>query len=180
MTQGMRQVIAIARDRAKQPEIRWWVGTEPDPDKRLQIVVSAEDAAKQPRHGDTTWFTVTDTITGTEMRLRRADCGLGCQCALETDQLSEKEWKLISMSLEDKMQSPVCAGRDRESVEWRRHLQDIRDIVRDALWKGNPPSLDDFSREDWIEIYYALDHRGEEELMRKVGPDGQYMYADAS
>jgi hypothetical protein len=63
--------------------VRWWIGNEPNPDDRLQIVVSASDAKRQPAHGDTRVFQVTDLLTGKRMRLRRADCGLGCQCALE-------------------------------------------------------------------------------------------------
>ena len=63
--------------------VRWWIGNQPDPADRLQIAVSAKDAMKQPEHGDTRRFIVTDLLTGKRIRLRRADCGLGCQCALE-------------------------------------------------------------------------------------------------
>src|SRR5579863_6705049 len=63
--------------------VRWWVGTDLEPEKRLQVEVSAEDAKKQPPHGVTTTFEVTDLLTNKQIKLRRADCGLGCQCALE-------------------------------------------------------------------------------------------------
>jgi hypothetical protein len=83
VTPGQREIRQIAHERAKQPEIRWWVGTQPEPEYRLQIVVSAEDAAKQPERGDASVFEVKDKLTGKRVRLRRADCGLGCMCALE-------------------------------------------------------------------------------------------------
>ena len=62
--------------------IRWWIGTEPDPEQRLQILVSESDARKQPPRGSTRIFVVTDLLTGKYLALQRADCGLGCQCAL--------------------------------------------------------------------------------------------------
>jgi len=83
MTAEARKVFKSAAKRAKEPEVRWWIGTSNDPAKRLQIVVSKADAAKHPPHGDTRRFVVTDLLTGKRIRIRRADCGLGCQCALE-------------------------------------------------------------------------------------------------
>jgi hypothetical protein len=83
MTAEARKVFKSAAKRAKEPEVRWWIGTSNDPAKRLQIVVSEADAAKHPPHGDTRRFVVTDLLTGKRIRIRRADCGLGCQCALE-------------------------------------------------------------------------------------------------
>jgi hypothetical protein len=67
----------------KAGTVRWWIGTDDDPDKREQIVVTAKDAAKQPNRGDVTAFTVKNLLTGKHVKLRRADCGLGCQYALE-------------------------------------------------------------------------------------------------
>ena len=63
--------------------VRWWIGTESDSNERAQIVVSALDAKKHPPHGDTRTFQVKDQLTKKMVRLRRADCGAGCQCALE-------------------------------------------------------------------------------------------------
>ena len=61
----------------------WFIGTDPNPEDRVKIVVSASDARKQPEWGSVRPFTVTDRLTGNCVQLRRADCGLGCQCALE-------------------------------------------------------------------------------------------------
>ncbi len=66
--------------------VRLWIDSEPEPDEpddRLQIVISKADAMKQPERGSTKRFVVTDLLTGKRIRLRRADCGLGCQCALK-------------------------------------------------------------------------------------------------
>lgn len=70
---------------AKQPDgtVRWWIEHDGPESERPQIVVSAADARRHPAHGDTRVFQVTDLLTGKRVRLRRADCGLGCQCALE-------------------------------------------------------------------------------------------------
>jgi hypothetical protein len=73
----------MAKGKLPKSTVRWWIGTDSDSEKGLQIVVSAVDAAKYPPHGDTRRFIVTDLLTGKRIRIRRADCGLGCQCALE-------------------------------------------------------------------------------------------------
>ena len=65
-------------------EHRYWIGTQPDPDDRLQIVVSESDHARissvlkidAPA-------TVFDLLSEKNVTVQRADCGLGCRCALE-------------------------------------------------------------------------------------------------
>lgn len=46
--------------------------------KRVVLIVSDGDHAKVGRNR----FTVTDLMTNTEHELVRADCGLGCRCAV--------------------------------------------------------------------------------------------------
>lgn len=67
-------------------ENRFWIGLQEDPDDRRQIVVSDADvrvireAMQSPTDEPET---VTDLLTGQTVTVRRADCGLGCRCALE-------------------------------------------------------------------------------------------------
>lgn len=39
--------------------------------------------------------------------------------------LTKADWAEIYYALNSKEISPTCAGRDRESVEWRKHLREI-------------------------------------------------------
>lgn len=68
----------------KNPNL--WVGTQPDPNDRLQLKVSAEDLARVrslPKGASSATVTVTDLHSEKRYALRRADCGLVCFCALE-------------------------------------------------------------------------------------------------
>jgi hypothetical protein len=63
-----------------------YIGTEEPPDKRLVIVVSDADYERSPhhhggRHGPDV-VEVTDLLTGKRVKIRSADCGAGCRCAL--------------------------------------------------------------------------------------------------
>ena len=58
-----------------------WIGTQPEPDDRLQIEVE-EDIDVHDLSDDQV-VTVTDLRTGIDYDIRRADCGAGCRCALE-------------------------------------------------------------------------------------------------
>jgi hypothetical protein len=65
-------------------ENRFWIGTHPDPKKRIQIVVSDTDAKQIPPRGQVGQAIVGDLLTGRLFHVRRASCGLpGCLCALE-------------------------------------------------------------------------------------------------
>jgi hypothetical protein len=74
------------RDRWKEnlmPHL--WIGTDPNPDRRLQVEVSEDDAAKIPGRGTrgTAGATVRDVLTGRQLIVRRASCGIPrCMCAL--------------------------------------------------------------------------------------------------
>jgi hypothetical protein len=57
------------------------VNVRPSSSARVVLLVSDEDRAKVVRHLEGT-ITVTDLMTGTEHRLKGADCGLGCRCAI--------------------------------------------------------------------------------------------------
>lgn len=79
---------AIVRDRINQIEKdnghRLWIGTQPNPDDRLQIVVSQADLDLIPARGTRGTVRVTDMLTGKLLTIRRASCGLPrCLCALE-------------------------------------------------------------------------------------------------
>jgi len=50
---------------------------------RVIMLVSEEDEHNVLTIGDYEVLTVTDLVTGYEHQLRRADCGLGCRCAVE-------------------------------------------------------------------------------------------------
>jgi hypothetical protein len=64
--------------------IRLWIGNQPNPDDRAQIVVSQADYVLIPSRGSRGAATVTDQLTGKVLRIRRASCGLPhCMCALE-------------------------------------------------------------------------------------------------
>jgi hypothetical protein len=58
-----------------------WIGTNPDPDDRLQIQVNEADYEAVDDRSDEP-FTVTDQRTGRVLTVARGDCGLGCRCAL--------------------------------------------------------------------------------------------------
>lgn len=85
--------------------------------------------------------------------------------------LTQEDWKVILDSLRAKKISPVTAGGDRESREWRGHLSYIIEYVENGEY--------DFTDEDWTEIYYALDECSQNDadaLRDKIGPDGQNMW----
>lgn len=58
---------------------RLWIGTQPNPNDRRQILIPAH--CELPT--DDMPLVVKDYITGEIVAIRRADCGLGCKCALE-------------------------------------------------------------------------------------------------
>ena len=63
---------------------RLWIGTQPNPEDRLQIVVSQADIDIIPARGSRGTARVTDLLTGKLLTIRRASCGLPhCLCALE-------------------------------------------------------------------------------------------------
>lgn len=68
--------------------VKFWIGTQPRPEDRFQILVSPVDAEKirsLPR-GSSKWIAeVEDRKSGLAAFIRRADCGGGCFCALEFD-----------------------------------------------------------------------------------------------
>lgn len=62
-----------------------WVGNEPNPDDRLKLRVSDHDRARidlLPHGLGPERVQITDLLTGKQYTLRRANCGLGCCCAL--------------------------------------------------------------------------------------------------
>jgi hypothetical protein len=87
------QVLKIARDRVAQIKQdnghRLWIGTQSNPDDRLQIVVSQADLDLIPSRGTRGKARVTDLLTGKVLTVRRASCGLPrCLCALELVEFS--------------------------------------------------------------------------------------------
>jgi hypothetical protein len=63
----------------------YWIGTQPNPADRRQITVSDWDdarieAAMRREHGV---VTVYDLRANEIVTIERADCGLGCRCALQ-------------------------------------------------------------------------------------------------
>ena len=61
-----------------------WIGTEPDPNDRLQIDVSEVDFNRVPIRGRRGSVTLTDLRTNRLLTVRRASCGIeSCFCALE-------------------------------------------------------------------------------------------------
>ena len=50
---------------------------------RVIMLVSEEDAMRVRRLDHDRPIVVTDLVTGFKHKLRRADCGLGCRCAVE-------------------------------------------------------------------------------------------------
>lgn len=96
-------------------------------------------------------------------------------------ELTAVEWVEIALAVGDKLER-VQSGLyddepgDEECKAWAEHLQEILDelgpkVANGAVPKGFKPEL---SREDWQEIYYALDDGGA--LQQKIGPDGSKMY----
>ncbi len=81
----------MSRNGRYQPGVRLWIGNDPDPARRRQIVVSRSDNARippdnariPPRGAKRGRVTVTDQLTGKDITLRRISCGLPtCYCAL--------------------------------------------------------------------------------------------------
>ena len=65
-----------------------WIGTDEDPDKRLVVEISDEDARMVNKHlyrEDTgrVIVEVIELVTEKKYRIRSADCGLSCRCAVE-------------------------------------------------------------------------------------------------
>lgn len=59
-----------------------YVGTEPDPNDRVKLVLSRSEAAKIPPRVSRKVVEITDT-TGRTYRIRTAACSIpGCRCAL--------------------------------------------------------------------------------------------------
>jgi hypothetical protein len=79
----------IALDRIAQIERdngghRLWIGTQPKPEDRLQIVVSQADLDLIPARGGYGTARVTDLLTRRILTVERVECGApGCRCALE-------------------------------------------------------------------------------------------------
>lgn len=67
---------SIVRDRIRQIEQdgghRLWIGTQTNPDDRLQIVVSQADVQRIPARGSRGRAQVTDMLTGKALTVRRA------------------------------------------------------------------------------------------------------------
>jgi hypothetical protein len=62
-----------------------YIGIAPEPDGRTKIEVSQRDYQRiyaVPRESDEP-VSVHDHITSATVRVRHADCGLSCRCALE-------------------------------------------------------------------------------------------------
>lgn len=59
------------------------VGTQPDPRDRVHMRLSRADGDAVMNLGPTDTVEVLDLATGVRAVLRRADCGLGCRCAVE-------------------------------------------------------------------------------------------------
>lgn len=72
-------------DTTKKQTVTLWIGTQPEPEDRTQIEVSASDAERIPPRGSLSEpVTVTDLKTGKAVTVRSAACSLGgCVCALE-------------------------------------------------------------------------------------------------
>ena len=86
--------------------------------------------------------------------------------------LTATDWMRITLALKSKLKSPVVQGRDRESLDWRAHLREIKQAIAD----GEQASLNE---QDWAEIYYAIvDGDSEQDLAEKIGPDGRNMIGD--
>lgn len=61
-----------------------WIGTQPNPDDRLQIDVTEPDHIRVKQLVEIgEKVTVTDLRTGRRVTVARASCGLDCACALE-------------------------------------------------------------------------------------------------
>jgi hypothetical protein len=91
------QVRQIALDRIAQIERdkghRLWIGSQPDPADRLQIVVSQADLDLIPARGGYGTARVTDLLTGRLLTLERVECGAqGCRCALE--EIAQPQFKI--------------------------------------------------------------------------------------
>lgn len=93
------------------------------------------------------------------------------QVLVRLESITPTDWMRIMLALKSYLKSPTVQGNDRESLDWRRHLRDIRQAITD----GEQASL---NREDWAEIFYSLRDESEEDLRRKIGPDGLYMVVD--
>ena len=64
---------------------------------RVRMEISGEDYDNYHDYGDNEYgYPITDLNTGIVVRVRRADCGLGCRCAAEIVEVIEnpikKEW----------------------------------------------------------------------------------------
>lgn len=61
-----------------------YIGTEPEPNDRLIVEVTEEDYLRIAQaKGTPAIVKFEDALTQTQYRVRYADCGLRCRCALE-------------------------------------------------------------------------------------------------
>lgn len=73
----------MANTRKRSATVRLYLGSQPDPADRKQIVVSREDEAKIPGRNQFGVVTVTNLLNGKKIKLKRISCGLpNCGCAL--------------------------------------------------------------------------------------------------
>ncbi|HVI07007.1 MAG TPA: hypothetical protein VND65_01810 [Candidatus Binatia bacterium] len=87
---AQRELENIMRHRVNQIEkdgskVRFWIGSEPEPDKRPQILVDQPDSVligNLPYGASSAVATVFDHLTNKRVTVRRASCGLNCYCAL--------------------------------------------------------------------------------------------------
>ena len=65
--------------------MKFYIGTQSEPEDRLLLEISEEDMAKcRPKKCGGPWkATVTDIKTGRQYDVEDADCGLGCRCAAQ-------------------------------------------------------------------------------------------------
>lgn len=65
-------------------KVNIWIGNQPNPDDRLRLSLSKADRERANRipRDSTETVTVYDIRTGKYYEITRADCGLGCRCAM--------------------------------------------------------------------------------------------------
>lgn len=131
-----------------------WIGTEPNPNDRLIITISEADAQKVLPEFIDGIVEVTDVTTDKQYRVQRADCGLGCRCALE---LAPEEKKNVQVVI---IETITLRAKETRNAKPRMYLHHSDETIADSLaGRRNRP----------IDIYQKFFPKIEEALGMELG-----------
>lgn len=103
-----------------------WIGTEPNPNDRLILTVSDADAENVRPASIVGIVEVTDVTTNKKYRVQRADCGLGCRCALELVP-EDKDVQIVII------ETITLRAKETRNAKPRMYLHHLNETIADNL-----------------------------------------------